>query len=80
VKPTVYIETTIPSYLVAKPSLDLRLAADQATTLEWWEGQQKNYELFISAVVVREISKGDEHHGPEEDRSNQTPAHPRNKC
>ncbi len=31
-KPRLYLETTIPSYLVARPSRDLRLAADQQTT------------------------------------------------
>jgi len=46
-KPTVYIETTIPSYLVARPSFDLRLAADQAITLEWWEDYRENYCLLI---------------------------------
>jgi hypothetical protein len=34
--PRLYLETTIPSYLVARRSRDLRLAADQATTQEWW--------------------------------------------
>jgi hypothetical protein len=33
---TIYIETTIVSYLVAKPSRDLILAAHQKITQEWW--------------------------------------------
>ena len=36
-RPRLYIETTIPSYLVARRSRDLRIAADQETTEEWWE-------------------------------------------
>jgi hypothetical protein len=58
IKPKLYLETTIPSYLVSKPSRDLRLAADQEQTLEWWEEQRVRFEIFISAVVLREVSKG----------------------
>lgn len=59
-KPTVYIETTIISYLTAKPSRDLIIAAHQQVTLEWWDAALPNFEAFISPVVVEEISKGDE--------------------
>jgi hypothetical protein len=58
IKPKLYLETTIPSYLVSKPSRDLRLAADQEQTLEWWEEHRSRFEIFISAVVLREVSKG----------------------
>ena len=60
-KPRLYLETTIPSYLVARRSRDLRLAADQETTQQWWETERHDYELFISQAVVREVSKGDPH-------------------
>jgi hypothetical protein len=58
-KPRLYLETTIPSYLVARRSRDLRLAADQETTLQWWETERHDYELFISQAVVTEVSQGD---------------------
>ena len=58
-KPRLYIETTIPSYLVARRSRDLRLAADQETTEEWWENKRHDYELFVSEVVLHEASLGD---------------------
>lgn len=58
-KPRLYIETTIPSYLVARRSRDLRLAADQETTTEWWDTKRQEYELFTSEVVVAEVSEGD---------------------
>ena len=58
-KPRLYLETTIPSYLVARRSRDLRLAADQETTQQWWETERHDYELFISQAVVREVSRGD---------------------
>ena len=47
-KPRLYLETTIPSYLVARRSRDLRLAADQATTEEWWEDRRHEFDLFVS--------------------------------
>ena len=52
-KPRLYLETTIPSYLVARRSRDLRLAADQETTQQWWEAERHDYELFISQAVVK---------------------------
>lgn len=58
-KPRLYLETTIPSYLVARPSRELRLAADQQTTHEWWEDCRHEYELFTSQAVLREASRGD---------------------
>lgn len=58
-KPKLYLETTIPSYLVARPSKDLRLAADQESTKEWWEKRRHEFELFISQAVVLEVSRGD---------------------
>ena len=57
--PRLHLETTIPSHLVARRSRDLRLAADQETTQEWWEAERHDYELFISQAVVTEVSQGD---------------------
>jgi predicted nucleic acid-binding protein len=59
-KPKVYIETTIVSYLVARPSRDLVLAARQQITQEWWESQRNKFDLYISDAVVAEASEGDE--------------------
>lgn len=58
-KPRVYLETTIPSYLTAWPSRDLVRAAHQQITREWWEQRRGQFELFISQVVVRECEAGD---------------------
>jgi len=58
-KPRLYLETTIPSYLVARRSRDLRLAADQETTQEWWEERRREFELFVSQTVLHEVSRGD---------------------
>lgn len=37
-KPKVYLETTIASYLTSRPSRDLIVAAHQQITREWWDG------------------------------------------
>jgi hypothetical protein len=59
VKPAVYIETTIISYLTARPSRDLIVAAHQQLTVEWWEYARPRVECFISPFVIQEASRGD---------------------
>lgn len=58
-KPKVYIETTIPSYLVGRPSRDLIVAAHQELTHEWWQVRQSDFDIFISQFVIDEASLGD---------------------
>jgi hypothetical protein len=48
VKQRVYIETTIVSYLTARPSRDLILAAHQEVTRQWWERRRADFELYVS--------------------------------
>ena len=55
----VYIETTIVSYLTARPSRDLIIAAHQQLTQEWWETRRANFALYASQFVIRESSAGD---------------------
>ena len=57
-KPKVYIETTIVSYLVAWRNPDLVMAANQEITKEWWDTRDR-YDLFISDFVIIEASSGD---------------------
>ena len=57
-KKKVYIETTIPSYLIAGPSRDIIILGRQNLTREWWENNRQNYELYISAVVLDEVKRG----------------------
>ena len=57
-KPSVYIEITIPSYLTAWRSPDLVMAANQETTKDWWEIRDE-YELYVSLLVIQEASAGD---------------------
>lgn len=58
-KPKAYIETSIISYLTAKPSKDVRVAANRNITLEWWETRRFDFDLFISEFVVTEAALGD---------------------
>lgn len=58
-KPTVYIETSIPSYLTAKLSNDIRVLANQNITVEWWNNSRSNFELYVSELVTAEASGGD---------------------
>ena len=58
-KPRLYLETTIPSYLTAWPSRDLVRAAHQQITREWWEQRRAEFDLFVSEVVVDECQGGD---------------------
>lgn len=57
-KPKVYVETTIPSYLTARPSFDVRLLSHQQVTRSWWEGRRSAFDLFISELVLEECGAG----------------------
>ena len=57
-KPTVYIETSIISYLASHPSRDLVAAAHQQITHEWWRRRRPSFELFASQLVVDEAAAG----------------------
>ncbi len=58
-KPRVYLETTVVSYLTAWPGRDLVRAAHQQVTVEWWQTRRDDYELVISQFVLDEASVGD---------------------
>jgi len=58
-KPSVYIETSIVSYLTARPSPSLFTAACQLITVDWWEKRRRGFDLFTSEVVILEARSGD---------------------
>jgi len=47
-KAKVYVETTVISYLAAKPSRDLIVAAHQQVTAEWWARERYRFDLYVS--------------------------------
>ena len=58
-KPKVYLETTIVSYLTARPSRDLITAAHQQITQQWWHTQRARFDLFVAPPVMQEAQAGD---------------------
>jgi PIN domain len=59
-KPKIYIETTIPSYLTAWPSRDFLRAAHQQMTRNWWDSRRSGFELYVSQFVIQEVGAGDQ--------------------
>lgn len=49
-KRSVYIETSVASYLTARPSRDLVVAAHQELTAEWWARDRQRFDLYISGL------------------------------
>ena len=58
-KPVVYVETSVISYYVSKPSSNLIAAGHQQITWDWWEKAEGKFVRVISSVVYAEITAGD---------------------
>jgi PIN domain len=59
VKPRIYVETTIVSYLVGWLNRrDLYVAANQEYTRQWWAERRHAFALYASAVVLQEAADG----------------------
>ena len=59
IKPKLYVETTIISYLVARTSNDASLVYRQQITQQLWEEFANDFEFVVSDIVVSEILRGD---------------------
>ena len=57
-KPRVYVETSVISYLTARPSRDLIVAAHQQITQDFWQ-RSSEFEFYASQLVVDEAQRGD---------------------
>ena len=58
-KRTVYVETTVVSYLTAQPSRDLVIAGRQQATRDLWEKLLAEFDTYVSALVLQEGGRGD---------------------
>lgn len=59
VKRKVYLETSVISYLTARPSRDVIKLAKQELTRLWWDENRSAYDFFVSDPVLAEIRRGD---------------------
>ncbi|MDA3834916.1 MAG: type II toxin-antitoxin system VapC family toxin [Spirochaetales bacterium] len=57
-KPSGYIETSVVSYLTARPSRDIAVATHQSYTWDFWE-KLDLYQVYISELVTKEAGQGD---------------------
>lgn len=58
-KPRIYVETSVISYLAARPSRDALVNFRQTLTHLWWEQATRSCELCASGLVLAEIARGD---------------------
>ena len=56
---TVYIETTIVSYLVANRSRDIITAGQQQATRDWWTHRRGAFYCVVSEETLAEAARGD---------------------
>ncbi|MDE0314620.1 MAG: type II toxin-antitoxin system VapC family toxin [Candidatus Poribacteria bacterium] len=60
IKPTVYVETSVISYLTSLPSRNSLVLSRQEATRQLWNEHFDDFEFIVSNIVVGEIRKGDE--------------------
>ncbi len=58
-KKKVYLESSVISYLTARPSRDIVKQAKQMLTRDWWQGSRMKYQIHVSGFVMEEIARGD---------------------
>ena len=58
-KPLVYIESSVVSYLTARASVDPIKNAWQSVTTQWWSTRLAQVTACISPYVIEEVSAGD---------------------
>jgi predicted nucleic acid-binding protein len=54
-----YLETSVVSYLTARPSMNIITAAHQLITTRWWSQRRADFELVLSELVLEEAARGD---------------------
>jgi hypothetical protein len=59
VRKSLYVESTIPSYIRGRTSRDIIIAGRQAAARLFWETKRQDFDLFVSDYVLDEITRGD---------------------
>jgi predicted nucleic acid-binding protein len=59
IRPKLYLETSIVSYLTSRPSADVVALAHQKITHAWWEHRRSEFDIYTSQVVTAEAERGD---------------------
>ncbi|MCG9127758.1 type II toxin-antitoxin system VapC family toxin [Candidatus Poribacteria bacterium] len=59
VKPAVYLESTVVSYLISRPSNDAVISSRQQATQQLWNEYSDDFEFVASFIVANEIQRGD---------------------
>jgi len=57
-KPLVYVESSVVSYLTARVSDDPVKSAWQLVTTQWWQTKMHACQAVISPYVIEEVSAG----------------------
>lgn len=56
---SIYVETTVVSYIAARPSRIVIVAAQQQLTTHWWRHALPRFDLRVSPLVRAEAARGD---------------------
>lgn len=54
-----YVETSIPSYVIARPTKNVVMSAHQELTRRWWKIRLPDFRAFASQFVLDEAAEGD---------------------
>lgn len=57
-KPTIYLDSTVPGYWLPQGA-DPVLHARHLVTRRWWADELDRFDVFVSQVVLDELSRGD---------------------
>jgi predicted nucleic acid-binding protein len=57
--PSTYLDSSVISYLTARPSRDVIALGHQQLTVEWWTRHRSGFDIYISELVIFEMGRGD---------------------
>ena len=58
-KASIYLETSVVSYLTAVMSNELIIAGHQKITYDWWKNRRSKFNIYISQLVIQEAGIGE---------------------